>query len=58
MRDGRFHLAIPSYKDATSDHGTGFEAEFEHMPKPKGAWWLRFFYVDGEGVKFDYMRAK
>lgn len=57
--DEQVHLAIPSYKDAITNHAGGFEVEREHQPKPKGAWWLRFFFDrSAQDIDFEYMRAK
>ena len=57
-KDEQLHLSIPTYKDETTSVGEGFAAEIEMSPKPLGAWWLRFFYVSQQGIKFEYMRAR
>ena len=38
------HLCVPTYKDEFLTSGEGFHHEKEGPPKPKGAWWLRFFF--------------
>lgn len=54
----QLHLCIPTYKDEFKGQSGGFHHERGGGPDPLGAWWIRFYYVDKEGIKFDYIRAK
>jgi hypothetical protein len=47
FHDEQLHVRAPGYKDAWDDGYAGWEVETAKAPKPKGAYWLRFFYFDG-----------
>lgn len=49
-------LKCPGYKDEYSPGG-GWAVEKGHCPKPKGAWFLRFFLHSDE-IRFECVRAK
>lgn len=42
------HVKIPSYKDEFFDKNDGFHIETGKPPKPRGAWWMRFYWSKRE----------
>lgn len=44
VADTQHHIKIPSYKDEFFNQSGGFHHETGKPPKPKGAWWVRFYY--------------
>jgi hypothetical protein len=58
-QDLQLHLQIPSYKDEVTGQTDGFAVEKQHLPKPKGAWWIRFWFDPREKkIKYDAMLAQ
>lgn len=55
----QLHLCTPGYKDDYRDGYGGHQTEQGGAPKPRGAWWVRFFRVSGRvpRIGFDFRTA-
>ena len=51
------HIRSSTYKDEYQDGHSGWHVETMKPPKPKGAWWLRFYFSDKENLAWQAIRA-
>lgn len=59
VQERQYHIKIPSYKDEFFNHGEGFHSETGKPPKPKGAWWMRFYWsVRNERIEVQFIEAE
>jgi hypothetical protein len=49
------HFSSPGYKEEYLEHD-GFHAEMDRAPKPRGAWWLKFYFQDKD-IKMSFEKA-
>jgi hypothetical protein len=54
------HVKVPGYKDHYGQALDSWEIGKGHPPKPRGAWWIRFYYTRGQHPKpeFELIEAK
>ena len=55
--DEQLHIRAGTYKDEYGDGHSGWHVETMKPPKPLGAWWLRFFFLDKETLSWQAIRA-
>lgn len=57
--DRQHHIKVPSYKDEFFNQTEGFHIETGKPPKPKGAWWMRFYWSNrSESVQVQFIEAE
>lgn len=58
-QDVQTHIKLGTYKDDYGQGLGGWAVERGHPPKPKGAWWVRFFWHNpSKRVLYEVMRAQ
>tara|TARA_R110002110_G_scaffold102103_1_gene259084 strand:- start:226 stop:1044 length:819 start_codon:yes stop_codon:yes gene_type:complete len=55
--DEQVHIRSSTYKDEYGDGHSGWHVETMKPPKPRGAWWLRFYFNDKETLAWQAIRA-
>jgi len=59
IADTQHHIKVPSYKDEFTEISGGFHHEKGRPPKPKGAFWARFYYSPRtERIEVEFIAAE
>ena len=55
----QYHIKVPTYKDEFFNNRGGFHHETGKPPKPKGAWWMRFYWSNrSKSVQVQFIEAE